>query len=130
MTVVFQSGRQELELPSMEGTLERKQKLQLGGKKVNITITVISLTPTTTNKHFVSHASCFYLQATVVDVKLGCIFLGLYVTNKINLLFQASCRAWNSYHAVLYKQTICFYQDRKDTLKVSLKTSCSGFATK
>ncbi|XP_058651865.1 uncharacterized protein LOC131552243 isoform X3 [Onychostoma macrolepis] len=58
----IQSGRQELELPSMEGTLERKHKLQLGGKK-------------------------------------------------------APCRAWNSYHAVLYKQTICFYQDRKDTLK-------------
>lgn len=46
----------------MEGTLERKHKLQLGGKK-------------------------------------------------------APCRAWNSYHAVLYKQTICFYQDRKDALK-------------
>uniref|UniRef100_A0A9J8B195 PH domain-containing protein n=1 Tax=Cyprinus carpio carpio TaxID=630221 RepID=A0A9J8B195_CYPCA len=58
----IQSGRQELELPSMEGTLERKHKLQLGGKK-------------------------------------------------------APCRAWNSYHAVLYKQTICFYQDRKDTFK-------------
>ncbi len=35
----------------MEGTLERKHKLQLGGKKVNITITDIFLTPTTTNKH-------------------------------------------------------------------------------
>ncbi|XP_050982914.1 uncharacterized protein LOC127175708 isoform X2 [Labeo rohita] len=58
----IQSVRQEPELPSMEGTLERKHKLQLGGKK-------------------------------------------------------APCRAWNSYHAVLYKQTICFYQDRKDTLK-------------
>ncbi|KAL1263653.1 hypothetical protein QQF64_006392 [Cirrhinus molitorella] len=58
----IQSGRQEPELPSMEGALERKHKLQLGGKK-------------------------------------------------------APCRAWNSYHAVLYKQTICFYQDRKDTLK-------------
>ncbi|XP_056326642.1 uncharacterized protein LOC130239459 isoform X2 [Danio aesculapii] len=58
----MQSGRQELELPSMEGTLERKHKLQLGGKK-------------------------------------------------------APCRAWSSYHAVLYKHTICFYQDRKDTLK-------------
>ncbi|XP_067278657.1 spectrin beta chain, non-erythrocytic 1 isoform X6 [Pseudorasbora parva] len=57
----IQRGRQELELPSMEGTLERKHKLQLGGKK-------------------------------------------------------APCRAWNSCHAVLYKQTICFYQDRKDTL--------------
>ncbi|XP_005173083.3 uncharacterized protein mymx [Danio rerio] len=57
-----QSGRQELELPSMEGTLERKHKLQLGGKK-------------------------------------------------------APCRAWSSYHAVLYKHTMCFYQDRKDTLK-------------
>lgn len=130
MTVVFQSGRQELELPSMEGTLERKHKLQLGGKKVNITIIDIFLTPTTTNKHFVSHASCFYLLATVVDVKLGCILVGLYATDKINVLFQAPCRAWNSYHAVLYKQTLCFYQDKKDTLKVSLKTSCSGFATK
>uniref|UniRef100_A0A672MZD7 PH domain-containing protein n=1 Tax=Sinocyclocheilus grahami TaxID=75366 RepID=A0A672MZD7_SINGR len=59
---VHRTGRQELELPSMEGTLERKHRLQLGGKK-------------------------------------------------------APCRAWNSYHAVLYKQTICFYQDRKDTLK-------------
>ncbi|XP_016400393.1 uncharacterized protein mymx [Sinocyclocheilus rhinocerous] len=58
----IQSGRQELELPSMEGTLERKHKLQLGGKK-------------------------------------------------------APCRVWNSYHAVLYKQTICFYKDSKDTLK-------------
>ncbi|XP_056616433.1 uncharacterized protein LOC130431430 isoform X2 [Triplophysa dalaica] len=50
------------ELPSMEGTLERKQKLQLGGKR-------------------------------------------------------ASCRGWSSYHAVLYKRTMCFYQDRKDALK-------------
>ncbi|XP_026133613.1 uncharacterized protein mymx isoform X2 [Carassius auratus] len=58
----IQSGRQEPELVSMEGTLERKHKLLLGGKK-------------------------------------------------------APCRAWDSYHAVLYKQTICFYQDRKDTLK-------------
>ncbi|XP_052468414.1 uncharacterized protein LOC128025875 isoform X2 [Carassius gibelio] len=58
----IQSGRQEPELVSMEGTLERKHKLLLGGKK-------------------------------------------------------APCRAWDSYHAVLYKQTICFYQDKKDTLK-------------
>ncbi|MBN3324318.1 SPTN5 protein, partial [Atractosteus spatula] len=50
------------EFQSMAGTLERKHKLQLGGKK-------------------------------------------------------ASCRAWNTYHAVLFKQTLCFYQDRKDTLK-------------
>nr|XP_055025999.1 uncharacterized protein LOC129415858 isoform X1 [Misgurnus anguillicaudatus] len=59
----IQNGRQEL--PSMEGTLERKQKLQLGGKR-------------------------------------------------------ASCRGWSSYHTVLYKQTMCFYQDRKDTLKSCL----------
>ncbi|XP_051508281.1 spectrin alpha chain-like isoform X4 [Myxocyprinus asiaticus] len=56
----IQSVRQDL--PSMEGTLERKHKLQLGGKK-------------------------------------------------------ALCRTWNSYHAVLYKQTMCFYEDRKDTLR-------------
>ncbi|XP_065152281.1 uncharacterized protein mymx isoform X4 [Paramisgurnus dabryanus] len=59
----IQNGRQEL--PAMEGTLERKQKLQLGGKR-------------------------------------------------------ASCRGWSSYHTVLYKQTMCFYQDRKDTLKSCL----------
>ncbi|XP_056148339.1 spectrin beta chain, non-erythrocytic 2 [Lampris incognitus] len=53
------------ELLAMEGTLERKQKLQLGGKK-------------------------------------------------------ASSRAWNPYHAVLYRHTLCFYQDRKDTLRSSV----------
>ncbi|KAM7385846.1 hypothetical protein PAMP_001901 [Pampus punctatissimus] len=56
------SGKQEL--PSMEGTLERKHKLQLGGKK-------------------------------------------------------AASRGWNSYHAVLYRHTLCFFQDRKDTLRSS-----------
>ncbi|KAK6329591.1 hypothetical protein J4Q44_G00015690 [Coregonus suidteri] len=50
------------ELQRMEGTLERKHKLQLGGKK-------------------------------------------------------ARSRAWSSHHAVLYKQTLCFYQDSKDTLR-------------
>uniref|UniRef100_UPI003AABB54A uncharacterized protein n=1 Tax=Centroberyx gerrardi TaxID=166262 RepID=UPI003AABB54A len=57
------SGKPELQ--SMEGTLERKHKLQLGGKK-------------------------------------------------------AASRAWNSYHAVLYRHTLCFYQDRKDTLRSSV----------
>lgn len=52
------------ELQSMEGTLERKHKLQLGGKK-------------------------------------------------------AASRGWSSYHAVLYRHTLCFYQDRKDTLRSS-----------
>lgn len=28
-------------------------------------------------------------------------------------------RGWNSYHAVLYRHSLCFYQDRKDTLRVS-----------
>lgn len=48
----------------MEGTLERKHKLQLGGKK-------------------------------------------------------AASRGWNSYHTVLYRHTLCFFQDRKDTLHSS-----------
>ncbi|KAF0027284.1 hypothetical protein F2P81_020025 [Scophthalmus maximus] len=52
------------DLQSMEGTLERKHKLQLGGKK-------------------------------------------------------ASSRGWNSYHAVLHRHTVCFYQDRKDILRSS-----------
>ncbi|XP_069546160.1 uncharacterized protein [Brachyistius frenatus] len=56
------SGKPELQ--SMEGTLERKHKLQLGGKK-------------------------------------------------------AASRGWNSYHAVLYRHTLCFYQERKDTLRTS-----------
>ncbi|XP_070697709.1 spectrin beta chain, non-erythrocytic 1 [Pempheris klunzingeri] len=59
---VILSGKPELQ--SMEGTLERKHKLQLGGKK-------------------------------------------------------AASRGWNSYHAVLYRHTLCFYQDRKDTLRSS-----------
>nr|XP_023652016.1 uncharacterized protein LOC111835687 isoform X2 [Paramormyrops kingsleyae] len=53
------------EFQSMEGTLERKHKLQFGGKR-------------------------------------------------------APCRAWSTYHAVLFRQTLCFYQDRKDTLKSSV----------
>ncbi|XP_063730932.1 uncharacterized protein LOC134858766 isoform X5 [Eleginops maclovinus] len=57
------SGKPELQ--SMEGTLERKHKLQLGGKR-------------------------------------------------------AASRGWNSYHAVLYRHTLCFYQDRKDTLRSSV----------
>uniref|UniRef100_UPI0037E9515E uncharacterized protein isoform X1 n=2 Tax=Semicossyphus pulcher TaxID=241346 RepID=UPI0037E9515E len=52
------------ELQAMEGTLERKHKLQFGGKK-------------------------------------------------------AASRGWNSYHAVLHRHTLCFYQDRKDTLRSS-----------
>lgn len=57
------SGKPELQ--TMEGTLERKHKLQLGGKK-------------------------------------------------------AASRGWSSCHAVLYRHTLCFYQDRKDTLRSSV----------
>ncbi|KAL6487656.1 hypothetical protein MHYP_G00042820 [Metynnis hypsauchen] len=53
------------EFPSMAGTLERKHRLLLGGRR-------------------------------------------------------APCRAWSSYHAVLYRQTLCFYQDRKDTMRSSM----------
>ncbi|XP_074531898.1 uncharacterized protein mymx isoform X2 [Halichoeres trimaculatus] len=56
------SGKPELQ--SMEGPLERKQKLQFGGKK-------------------------------------------------------AASRGWNSFHTVLHRHTLCFYQDRKDTLRSS-----------
>ncbi|XP_066535803.1 uncharacterized protein [Hoplias malabaricus] len=51
--------------PSMEGTLERKHRQLLGGRK-------------------------------------------------------ALCRSWSSCHVVLYRQTLCFYQDRKDTMKSSV----------
>ncbi|XP_026883402.2 spectrin beta chain, non-erythrocytic 1 isoform X6 [Electrophorus electricus] len=57
------SGRREF--PSMEGTLERKHKLLVGGR-------------------------------------------------------MALCRTWSSYHAVLYRQTLCFYHDRKDTISNSV----------
>ncbi|XP_051936357.1 uncharacterized protein LOC127610357 isoform X5 [Hippocampus zosterae] len=52
------------EMQTMEGTLERKQKCQLGGKK-------------------------------------------------------AASRGWNSYHTVLYRHTLCFYQHKKETLRTS-----------
>ncbi|XP_049337198.1 spectrin beta chain, non-erythrocytic 1 isoform X7 [Astyanax mexicanus] len=58
-----ESGRQEF--PSMEGTLERKHKLLLGGRR-------------------------------------------------------APSRAWSSCHAVLYRRTLSFYQDRKDTIRSSV----------
>ncbi|XP_028845378.1 uncharacterized protein mymx isoform X2 [Denticeps clupeoides] len=57
----FSTHGKKLNFPSMEGTLERKQKLQFGGKK-------------------------------------------------------AQCRTWTRYHAVLHRQTLCFYQERKETL--------------
>ncbi|XP_043916711.1 uncharacterized protein LOC122793068 [Protopterus annectens] len=53
------------EFQSMEGSLERKQTLQVGGKKV-------------------------------------------------------SCCNWNSCHAVLHRQSLCFYQDKKDMLRGSV----------
>ncbi|XP_061601918.1 uncharacterized protein LOC133464018 isoform X2 [Cololabis saira] len=56
------SGKPEQQ--SMEGILDRKHKLQLGGKK-------------------------------------------------------AASRGWNSYHTVLYRHTLCFFQDRKETLRSS-----------
>ncbi|NWT20327.1 SPTB2 protein, partial [Vireo altiloquus] len=33
---------------------------------------------------------------------------------------KASCRAWGLFHAVLMRQTLCFYQDRRDSLKSSV----------
>nr|XP_006126579.1 uncharacterized protein LOC102448657 isoform X2 [Pelodiscus sinensis] len=33
---------------------------------------------------------------------------------------KATCRTWHLFHAVLMRQTLCFYQDRKDTLKSSV----------
>ncbi|KAM9016133.1 uncharacterized protein PRD47_005122 isoform 1-T1 [Ara ararauna] len=33
---------------------------------------------------------------------------------------KASCRAWSLFHAVLMRQTLCFYQDRRDSLKSSV----------
>lgn len=73
----------------MEGTLERKHKLQLGGKKVR------------TRQHGQQMQSPQSAAHTLI------------------LFSQAASRAWNSYHAVLHRHTLCFYQDRKDTLRVS-----------
>ncbi|XP_074845873.1 uncharacterized protein LOC142011008 isoform X2 [Carettochelys insculpta] len=42
---------------------------------------------------------------------------------------KATCRTWHLFHAVLMRQTLCFYQDRKDTLKssgVALPLNLSG----
>ncbi|XP_067884719.1 spectrin beta chain, non-erythrocytic 1-like [Heterodontus francisci] len=50
---------------TMEGTLERKHILQVGGKK-------------------------------------------------------ASCRTWNTFHTLLFRKTLLFYKDRKDTIKSSM----------
>ncbi|NXF04702.1 SPTB2 protein, partial [Smithornis capensis] len=42
---------------------------------------------------------------------------------------KASCRAWGLFHAVLMRQTLCFYQDRRDSVKssvVALPLNLSG----
>ncbi|NWR64947.1 SPTB2 protein, partial [Bucorvus abyssinicus] len=42
---------------------------------------------------------------------------------------KANCRAWGLFHTVLMRQTLCFYQDRKDSLKssvVALPLNLSG----
>ncbi|NWS54997.1 SPTB2 protein, partial [Chunga burmeisteri] len=42
---------------------------------------------------------------------------------------KANCRAWGFFHAVLMRQTLCFYQDRRDSLKssvVALPLNLSG----
>ncbi|NXH34558.1 SPTB2 protein, partial [Myiagra hebetior] len=42
---------------------------------------------------------------------------------------KASCRAWGLFHAVLMRQTLCFYQDCRDSLKssvVALPLNLSG----
>ncbi|NXP05234.1 SPTB2 protein, partial [Thinocorus orbignyianus] len=42
---------------------------------------------------------------------------------------KANCRAWGLFHAVLMRQTLCFYQDRRDSLKssvVALPLNLSG----
>ena len=80
----------------MEGTLERKHKLQLGGKKVSERTGLFLNT-------YMSH-----LTHRTVPLIPGLIS-GL----------QAASRAWSSHHAVLYRHSLCFYQDRKDTLRVS-----------
>ncbi|NXE73104.1 SPTB2 protein, partial [Cochlearius cochlearius] len=42
---------------------------------------------------------------------------------------KANCRAWGLFHAVLMRQTLCFYQDRRDSIKssvVALPLNLSG----
>nr|XP_054605795.1 uncharacterized protein LOC107375418 isoform X3 [Nothobranchius furzeri] len=83
------SGKPELQ--SMEGTLERKHKLQLGGKKVrNVESDAVSTRKVPSQLH-----------------------------NALILFSQAASRGWSSYHAVLHRHTLCFFQDRKDTLRSS-----------
>lgn len=50
----------------------------------------------------------------------------LHVTAIPTHIPQASCRTWGLFHAVLMRQTLCFYQDRKDSLKVWCCGLCEG----
>lgn len=72
----------------MEGTLERKQKLQLGGKKVK------------RDSFGVKAWKC-----TVAHALISCP--------------QAASRGWSSYHTILYRHTLGFYENRNNTLWVS-----------
>lgn len=50
----------------------------------------------------------------------------LHVTAVPTPITQASCRTWGLFHAVLMRQTLCFYQDRRDSLKVQCCGHCEG----
>lgn len=48
-----------------------------------------------------------------------CLLLNLLASQLYSACVpQASCRAWGLFHTVLMRQTLCFYQDRRDSLKV------------
>lgn len=121
----------------MEGTLERKHVLQAGGRKVQTwlwgsfgtgvlghgggwreardvpgTTTAVLLAILEGQSlrgaglHFEQHETiCLLPNLLASQLSPACVP-------------QASCRAWGLFHAVLMRQTLCFYQDRRDSLKV------------
>lgn len=74
----------------MEGTLERKQRLQQGGKKVR--------------------DDDDDEEKVTTEPPSAALTLILFS--------QAASRGWNSYYAVLSSHTMCFFQDGKDALRV------------
>ncbi|XP_069464952.1 uncharacterized protein [Ambystoma mexicanum] len=84
------TSRKDFQL--MEGTLEKKHLLQAGGRK----------SPSTSRKDF-------QLMEGTLEKKHVLQAGGR----------KAACRTWSKCHAVLMRRTLCFYQDRKDTIKSS-----------
>lgn len=140
--VLLQAAPGKMEFQMMEGTLERKHVLQTGGRKVwtwlwgSFGTGVLGCGGVAQvlgweriqGCSWCYHGSAAGHSGRAEPVRAGrhfewqgttCLLPNLLASQlSPACVLQANCRAWGLFHAVLMRQTLCFYQDRRDSLKV------------